>query len=203
MKPFIDAGEIWDYINTTKPTVSEVRAVIAKSLDKQRLTLAETAVLINADIPELIEEIKDGARRLKEMVYGNRIVLFAPLYIGNKCTNNCSYCGFRSTNKDAIRSTLEDQELVREVEALEDNGQKRLILVYGEHPDYSPEYIAHTVKVVYGVKKRQWRNKACKCKCSTSRNRRIPYSKGFWNRYLSDFSRDLSSRDIYPLSPWR
>ena len=153
MKPFIDADEIWDHINNAKPTIDEVKAVIAKSLGKQRLTLAETAILISADTPELIEEIKDGARRLKEMVYGNRIVLFAPLYIGNKCTNNCSYCGFRSTNKDAIRSTLEDQELIKEVEALEDNGQKRLILVYGEHPDYSPEYIAHTVRVVYGVKK--------------------------------------------------
>ncbi|MGM0408795.1 MAG: [FeFe] hydrogenase H-cluster radical SAM maturase HydG, partial [Bacteroidota bacterium] len=90
---------------------------------------------------------------LKEKVYGNRIVLFAPLYIGNKCTNNCKYCGFRTSNKDAIRQTLEDQQIVEEVEALEDNGQKRLILVYGEHPDYSPEYIAHTVKTVYGVKK--------------------------------------------------
>ena len=98
MKPFIDADEIWHHINQAKPSIEEVRAVIAKSLNKQRLTLAETAILISADTPELIEEIKDGARRLKEMVYGNRIVLFAPLYIGNKCTNNCSYCGFRSNN---------------------------------------------------------------------------------------------------------
>jgi 2-iminoacetate synthase len=153
MKPFIDADEIWDHIHNAKPTKEEVRAVIAKSLGKQRLSLAETAILISADTPELIEEIKDGARRLKEMVYGNRIVLFAPLYIGNKCVNNCSYCGFRATNKEAIRSTLSDQELVQEVEALEDNGQKRLILVYGEHPEYGPEYIAHTVRVVYGVRK--------------------------------------------------
>jgi 2-iminoacetate synthase len=153
MKPFLDSEEIWEHLNSAKATIEEVRTVIAKSLDKQRLTLAETAILISADTPDLIEEIKDGARRLKEMVYGNRIVLFAPLYIGNKCTNNCSYCGFRSSNKDAIRSTLDDQELINEVEALEDNGQKRLILVYGEHPDYGPEYIAHTVRVVYGVKK--------------------------------------------------
>lgn len=153
MKPFIDADEIGEYIKKAKPTIGEVKSVIAKSLDKQRLTLAETAILISADTPELIEEIKDGARRLKKMVYGNRIVLFAPLYIGNKCTNNCSYCGFRSTNKEAIRNTLADEELVKEVEALEDNGQKRLILVYGEHPEYNPAFIAHTVKVVYSVKK--------------------------------------------------
>src|SRR6056297_2615917 len=153
MKPFIDPQEIWDYINNTKATKERVREVIAKSLNKERLNLEETAVLINADDPELIEEIKQGAKALKEKVYGNRIVLFAPLYIGNKCTNNCQYCGFRTSNKEAIRKTLNDDEIVQEVEALEDNGQKRLILVYGEHPDYSPEYIAHTVKTVYGVKK--------------------------------------------------
>ena len=155
MKPFIDPEEIWNYINNTVSTKERVREIIKKSLSKQRLTLEETAVLINATDPELIAEIKQGARTLKETVYGNRIVLFAPLYVGNKCVNNCKYCGFRASNKEAIRKTLSDQELVEEVEALEDNGQKRLILVYGEHPAYSPEYIAHTVRIVYGVKKGQ------------------------------------------------
>ncbi len=153
MQPFIDPDEIWNHINNTLATKERVREVIAKSIDKNRLTLEETAVLINATDPELVEEIKQGARDLKEKVYGNRIVLFAPLYVGNKCTNNCQYCGFRSTNKKVKRTTLDDQQLVREVEALEENGQKRLILVYGEHPDYGPEYIAHTVRIVYGVKK--------------------------------------------------
>jgi 2-iminoacetate synthase len=153
MKPFIDPVEIWDLINNTKPDKQLVRDVIAKSLDKQRLTLRETAVLINAVGTDLSDEIKEGARVLKERVYGNRIVLFAPLYVGNRCTNNCKYCGFRASNSEAIRKTLDDNELIKEVEALEDNGQKRLILVYGEHPDYSPEYIAHSVKLVYGVKK--------------------------------------------------
>lgn len=153
MQPFIDPEEIWNYINNVKPDKQRVREVIAKSLDKQRLTLEETAVLINTTDPELIEEIKQGARTLKEKVYGNRIVLFAPLYIGNKCSNNCQYCGFKVTNQKAIRKTLTDQEIIQEVEALEDNGQKRLILVYGEHPEYTAEYIAHTVKLVYSVKK--------------------------------------------------
>jgi 2-iminoacetate synthase len=153
MKPFIDPEEIWDFINKTESTKERVREVIAKSLNKQRLSLEETAVLINATDPELIEEIKQGAKTLKEKVYGNRIVLFAPLYVGNKCTNNCKYCGFRATNKDAVRQTLSEQELIQEVEALEDNGQKRLILVYGEHKHYSPEFIAENVKTVYNVKK--------------------------------------------------
>ena len=153
MKPFIDAEEIWGLINNTKPARERVKEVIAKSMEKNRLTLEETAVLINADDPELVEEIKQGAKDLKKKVYGNRIVLFAPLYVGSRCINNCAYCGFRTTNKSAIRTTLSDEELIKEVEALEDTGQKRLILVYGEHPAYSPEFIAHTVRVVYGVKK--------------------------------------------------
>jgi 2-iminoacetate synthase len=153
MKPFIDPAELWFLINNTKPEKQRVQDVIAKSLDKQRLTLEETAVLINSVGTDLQEEIKQGARELKQRVYGNRIVLFAPLYVGNRCTNNCKYCGFRVSNMEAIRKTLNDNEIIQEVEALEDNGQKRLILVYGEHPDYSPEYIAHTVKLVYGVKK--------------------------------------------------
>ncbi|MCF8335574.1 MAG: [FeFe] hydrogenase H-cluster radical SAM maturase HydG [Bacteroidales bacterium] len=154
MKPFIDPGEIWEFINDTRnPGKQEVRDIIAKSLNKERLSLRDTAVLINADDPELVQEIKQGARDLKDKIYGNRIVLFAPLYIGNKCTNNCKYCGFRASNTEAIRKTLTDEEIVRETEALEDNGQKRLILVYGEHPEYSADYIAHTVKQVYKVKK--------------------------------------------------
>lgn len=153
MKPFIDPDEIWEILNETKADRKSVREVIAKSLEKNRLTLRETAILINASDPDLIEEIKEGARELKKRVYGNRIVLFAPLYVGNKCTNNCQYCGFRVSNKEAVRKTLSDEQLIQEVEALEDNGQKRLILVYGEHPEYNAEYIAHTVRTVYGVKK--------------------------------------------------
>lgn len=153
MQVFIDPGEIWGYINNTKPDPVRVKDVIAKSLDKNRLSLQETAVLINANTPELIEEIKQGAKDLKEKVYGNRIVLFAPLYIGNKCSNNCQYCGFRTSNKDAVRKTLTDAEMIKEIEALEDNGQKRLVLVYGEHPEYSADFIAHTVNLAYSVKK--------------------------------------------------
>jgi len=153
MTSFIDSDEIWDYIHTTISTQEKVREIIAKSLSKKRLNLEEVAVLINANDPQLIEEIKEGAKTLKKTIYGNRIVLFAPLYVGSKCANNCTYCGFRASNKEVVRKTLNDQELISEVEALEENGQKRLILVYGEHAHYSPEYIAHTVKVAYSVRK--------------------------------------------------
>ncbi len=153
MTPFIDAKEIENILTQTVSSPEKVDQIINKSLSKKRLTLQDTAVLLNANDSESIKKIKAGARLLKETIYGNRIVLFAPLYVGNKCMNNCEYCGFKASNKEAVRKTLNDDELIKEVEALEDNGQKRLILVYGEHPEYSPEYIAHTVKTVYNVKK--------------------------------------------------
>jgi len=153
MKPFISENEIWNFINKTKASPERVREIIAKSLNKKRLNLEETAVLINATDPELVEEIKQGARTLKEQVYGKRIVLFAPLYVGNLCTNNCNYCGFRTSNKDQKRTTLGMNDLIEEVKMLEDAGQKRLILVYGEHPKYNPDFIAETVRTVYKVKK--------------------------------------------------
>ena len=152
MQPFIDADEIWGFINDVKPDKQRVRDVIQASLDKKRLSLEETAVLINADDPDLIEEIKEGARTLKEKVYGERIVLFAPLYVGDLCTNNCQYCGFRASNKEVQRITLNKQELIVETKALIDQGHKRLILVYGEHPKYSADFISETVDIVYGVK---------------------------------------------------
>jgi len=153
MKPFIDVSEIEDILNKEVPDKYRIRDIIQKSLAKNRLTLHEAAALLNTNDPEMIQEIKNGARTLKKNIYGNRIVLFAPLYIGNKCSNNCTYCGFRASNKEAVRKTLDDKEIIQEVEALEDNGQKRLILVYGEHEQYNPEFIAHTVKLCYSVKK--------------------------------------------------
>jgi 2-iminoacetate synthase len=152
MKPFIDPEEIWDFIKYTKSSKERVRDIIAKSLDKNRLTLEETAILINANDPDLINEIKEGAKTLKEKVYGQRIVLFAPLYIGNMCINNCAYCGYKSSNKSVERVTLDNDELIKQVKSLEDSGQKRLILVYGEHPKYDAKFIADSVRTVYGVK---------------------------------------------------
>lgn len=153
MKNFIDAGEIRDMLETAKTDASAVKNIIAKSLNRQRLSMQEVAILLNTEDPALVEEIKEGARRLKQKVYGNRIVLFAPLYVGNYCINNCKYCGFKASNKDAIRKTLGHDELIKNVEALEQEGQKRLILVYGEHPHYTPEFIASSVKTVYDVRK--------------------------------------------------
>ncbi len=150
---FINDKEIEALLNNTSPDAGYVREIIAKSLDKQALSVNETAALVAADSPELVEEIFSAARELKRRVYGNRIVLFAPLYIGSYCTNNCAYCGFKRSNPDAVRRTLTPEEVVKQVEALEDRGHKRLILVFGEHPWYTPQFIADTVRTVYATKK--------------------------------------------------
>jgi 2-iminoacetate synthase len=154
LKSFIPEREIFQWLEKTKnPSAERVREIIAKSLDKNRLNPDEMAVLINAEDPVLAEEIFEGARELKQRIYGNRIVLFAPLYIGNECINNCQYCGFRYTNKEISRKTLTMTELDQEVLALVDRGHKRLILVYGEHPQYDAQFIHDTVKEVYSIKK--------------------------------------------------
>ncbi len=128
-----------------------VRDIIAKSLAKQPLSVEETAALLAADEPELLEQIFDAARQLKRDVYGNRIVLFAPVYIGNNCTNDCLYCAFRRSNKAEIRRTLDEDEIRQQVLALENKGHKRLILVFGEHPQYDARFMAECVQHVYAT----------------------------------------------------
>jgi len=150
---FIDEDVLHGFLAKSQPDPEEVRAIIAKSLNKEALSVEETATLVRADDPAMVEEIFAAARTLKERVYGNRIVLFAPLYIGNKCVNDCKYCSFRRSNTEARRITLSEEQIQRQVETLEDNGHKRLILVFGEHPDYNPDYIAQTVQQVYATKK--------------------------------------------------
>lgn len=152
-QPFIDKEEILTLLAQSKNApLDEVQRIVAKATSKERLSLKEVATLIGADYNEAIEAVKAGAKMLKQKVYGNRIVLFAPLYIGNKCTNNCSYCGFRSTSTETIRKTLTKSELEGEVLALERVGHKRLILVFGEHPIYDAQFIADCVREVYNTK---------------------------------------------------
>ncbi len=145
-----------EYLNSLleapPPEPGRVKEIIAKSLDKQPLTVEEASALVRTTEPELVENIFQTARTLKETVYGNRIVLFAPLYVGNYCVNDCSYCGFQRSNVLAVRRTLTEAELKEQVLALEAAGHKRLILVFGEHPDYDADFIARQVRTVYSTR---------------------------------------------------
>ena len=149
---FIDDGYYMQLLSGAPPERSRVQEIIAKSLAKQPLSVEETAALLRTDEPELLESVFQTAQKLKETVYGNRIVLFAPLYVGNECVNDCSYCGFQSSNKLSVRRTLTLEELREQVVKLEASGQKRLILVFGEHPGYDADFIAESVRTVYATR---------------------------------------------------
>jgi 2-iminoacetate synthase len=125
--------------------------IVAKAMNKEPLGIEETAYLLHAQSPELRHEVLQAAKELKRRVYGNRIVLFAPLYIGNRCVNDCVYCGFRRSNLQAIRRTLDMEELRREVEVLEQQGHKRLIVVFGEHGSYDAEFMSSCIRNIYQV----------------------------------------------------
>jgi len=152
-KTFIDEA----YINKTlmakkQPEQQEIREIIAKSLDLQRLEPEETAALLNCTDESLWEEMYATGLKIKEKVYGRRIVTFAPLYISNYCVNNCVYCGYRKSNEHIDRQQLNMDELREEIKALVSKGHKRLIMVYGEHPSSDVDYIAETLKVAYSTK---------------------------------------------------
>ncbi|MDR2346696.1 MAG: [FeFe] hydrogenase H-cluster radical SAM maturase HydG [Planctomycetaceae bacterium] len=135
-----------------KPDSGRIDEIISKSKSKVPLTIEETAVLLATEEPEIIERIFETARLLKRDIYGNRIVIFAPLYVGNYCMNDCVYCGFRRSNKESIRRTLTAKELREQVTNLLRMGHKRTIAVFGEHINYGPVFIANCVNEIYSVK---------------------------------------------------
>ena len=146
---FIDEARLGALLELPPPDAAQVGDILAKSLAKTPLQPEETAVLLRCEDPEQHERIFETARQLKRDVYGNRIVLFAPLYIGNRCQNDCQYCAFRRSNANVERISLSTEEVRSEVLTLEREGHKRLILVFGEHPKYSAEFIAQTTRTVY------------------------------------------------------
>ena len=149
---FIDDAKLQNLLEDSREDLPRARELFKKALDKKPLTVEETAVLLSIESEEGLKELFDAARELKRKVYGNRIVLFAPLYVGNHCVNNCKYCGFRKDAKGIVRKTLNNKELITEIENLEKVGHKRLILVFGESPVYTPEFIADSVRTCYSIK---------------------------------------------------
>src|SRR3989338_3021193 len=153
-RDFIPEAEIIQkLIESKNPDKAHVRDILAKSLAIKSLTPDETATLIYAEDPELLEEMKAAALKIKKKVYDNRIVTFAPLYLGNECVNNCLYCGFRKDNTLMKRHVLSPAEIRKEIEVLAGKiGHKRLIVVYGEHPDMDVDYMVDSIKTIYDVK---------------------------------------------------
>lgn len=150
---FIDDEKIWSQLNRWEnPTREDVRRVLKKAEQCVRLEPEETAILIQNRDESTIKEMYELAHKLKEEVYGDRIVFFAPLYVSDECANNCKYCGFRSSNTTMHRKTLTMDEIEQEVRIMIEEGQKRTVLVYGESPSTEVAYMCETVKKVYSVK---------------------------------------------------
>lgn len=161
---FINHEEILEtlqYAEAHKHDVALIDSLLEKARPKKTasgthcagLTHREASVLLACDIPEKVEEMYQLAREIKLAFYGNRIVMFAPLYLSNYCINGCVYCPYHGKNKHIARKKLTQEELRNEVIALQDMGHKRLAIESGEDPRYSPiEYILECIDTIYNIK---------------------------------------------------
>lgn len=153
---FISHEEILDtlkYAEENKHNAELIDQILAKAALRKGLSHREAAVLLECDIPEKNELIFALAKEIKQEFYGNRIVMFAPLYLSNYCVNGCLYCPYHYKNKHIARKKLTQEEIVKEVVALQDMGHKRLALEAGEDPVNNPiEYILDCIKTIYSIK---------------------------------------------------
>ena len=160
---FINDAEIratLEYAEQNKNNVELIDEILEKARPKKTetgytcsgLSHREASVLLACDIPEKIEEIYKIAEEIKLAFYGNRIVMFAPLYLSNYCVNGCVYCPYHLKNKRIPRKKLTQEEVKAEVIALQDVGHKRLAIESGEDPKNNPiEYILECIKTIYSV----------------------------------------------------
>ncbi len=150
--PLIDEAAIMETLGLSRsPGHSRVREVLSKAGELKGLDTSDVATLMAVKDPELLAEVHAAARKVKESIYGPRIVLFAPLYISNICFNDCLYCAFRVSNRNIHRRALTQDEIAAEVEILVEQGHKRLLLVSGE--GYPQEdgfsYIIKAIETIY------------------------------------------------------
>lgn len=145
--------ETLSFADANKDNVELIDSIIAKAKERKGLNHREASVLLACEMPEKIAEIYALAEQIKKDFYGNRIVLFAPLYLSNYCVNGCVYCPYHMKNKHIARRKLTQEEIVKEVTALQDMGHKRLAIEAGEDPVNNPiEYILESIKTIYSIK---------------------------------------------------
>ena len=152
---FINHEEILDTLEYAKENKSNrklIQALLERAVDCKGLSHREAAVLLECDQEDLNEQMFSLAKKIKEELYGKRIVLFAPLYLSNYCVNSCVYCPYHRQNEHIRRKKLTQEEIKREVIALQDMGHKRLALETGEDPVNNPiEYVLESIKTIYGI----------------------------------------------------
>lgn len=145
--------ETLNYARENKNNRSLIREIIKKAQACKGLSHREAAVLLECDLEEENKQIEELAKQIKQKLYGNRIVMFAPLYLSNYCVNGCVYCPYHLKNKHIARKKLTQDEIRREVIALQDMGHKRLALEAGEDPINNPiEYILESIRTIYSIK---------------------------------------------------
>ena len=152
---FIDHEEILasiEYAQENKHNRPYIESLIERAADCKGLSHREAMVLLECEEPDLVERMYHLAREIKQKFYGNRIVMFAPLYLSNYCVNGCTYCPYHAKNKHIARKKLTQEEIRREVIALQDMGHKRLALETGEDPVNNPiEYVLESIKTIYSI----------------------------------------------------
>ena len=153
-KVFIDRDKLFSLIEGKTPTKSEVDAILNKALKLGGLNLEEVATLLRVEDVDIIHNIMETAKIVKEEIYGKRLVLFAPIYTGNICVNNCTYCSFRRDNKLIKRKILTMDEIAQETRALLQQGHKRVLLICGENNKNGTDYMVEAIRTTYGVKER-------------------------------------------------
>ena len=153
---FISDEEILDtlaYADANKDNIELIDSILEKARERKGLSHREASVLLACDNQEKVQEMYALAEQIKKDFYGNRIVMFAPLYLSNYCINGCVYCPYHIKNKHIARKKLTQEEIVKEVTALQDMGHKRLALEAGEDPKNNPiEYILECIKTIYSIK---------------------------------------------------
>ena len=153
---FINDQEIREtlaYAEANKNNRELIDRILEKARDCKGLSHREALVLLDCDLEDEKEKIFALAREIKQKFYGNRIVMFAPLYLSNYCINGCTYCPYHLKNKHIRRKKLTQEEIAREVIALQDMGHKRLALETGEDPVHNPiEYVLGSIRTIYGIK---------------------------------------------------
>ena len=153
---FIDHQEILDtlaYADENKNNVELIDQILNKARERKGLSHREASVLLACDIPEKVQELYALAEQIKKDFYGNRIVIFAPLYLSNYCVNGCLYCPYHQKNKHIPRKKLTQEEVEKEVIALQDMGHKRLAIETGEDPVNCPiEYVLDCIHTIYSIK---------------------------------------------------
>lgn len=153
-KNFIDRDKLYGLIDGKKPSQIELDDILNKALKLKGLDLYDVAALLRVEDAKQIHQIMECAKTVKEAIYGKRLVLFAPIYTGNVCMNNCTYCSFRKDNHLIKRKILTMQEIAEETSALLKQGHKRALLICGENNKNGTDYMVEAIRTTYGVRER-------------------------------------------------